>query len=50
MVMLVFEHLDNIHGYMMWSSRQNSKMAPRLLPAGGYFLHKALPLSMGRIG
>jgi len=48
MDMLIFEHLDNIHGHMMWGSRQNSKIAPRLLPPGGHTLHKTLSLSMDR--
>lgn len=48
MDILILEHLENIHRYLMWCSRQNSKMAPRLLPPGGHFLHKTLTFSMGR--
>lgn len=36
---------QNIHGYLMWCGRQDSKIAPRLLPPGGHFLHKTLTLS-----
>ena len=41
---LIFEHLENTHSYLMGYSRQNSKMTPGFLPPGGHFLHKTLHL------
>lgn len=46
MDILIFEHLENIHRYSMWCSRQNSNMAPKLLSPGGHFLHRTLPWSV----
>ena len=39
-----FDHLVNIHPYMIRCGWKNSKMAPRLLLPGGCFLPKTFTL------